>query len=288
MDIYTKAYDAPTSKFQDLRAVITSRLAAQAIPVSLRTYAVIATEDTDFTLLTIQVPNRRLQFQRRGDVMHAGLEIYGQLVTLSGRIVQVFEKGLDVDVPEKDFPEWNNRDLVYQEAAPLRPAIYKLSVVVKDSQNGQMGSAEQGIRVPSFDTEMLTNSSLILADEVGAPQADSGASDPFLIGGNRVVPNGDHVFSRQKELGIYTEIYGLAIDPATHKTSFAIEFRILREGKTILDQTQKTHGPSIVYVVEKKVHLNSLLLPGDYKLELRITDLVRTQAISPNTMFKLR
>ena len=129
---------------------------------------------------------------------------------------------------------------------------------------------------------------LILADEVGAPQADSGASDPFLIGGNRVVPNGDHVFSRQKELGIYTEIYGLAIDPATHKTSFAIEFRILREGKTILDQTQKTHGPSIVYVVEKKVHLNSLLLPGDYKLELRITDLVRTQAISPNTMFMLR
>src|SRR5439155_1521766 len=109
-----------------------------------------------------QVANRDLQFQNKDGVMHGVLDIFAQITTPSGRYVNTIEESVVLDVPEHDFQTYVTHRSVYQKAVPLRPGLYKLSVVVKDDLNGQMGSMEQGIRVPRFGDDKLSSSSLIL------------------------------------------------------------------------------------------------------------------------------
>src|SRR5207247_1586014 len=164
LDLYSKIFRPPEVKFKDLKAVVTSRLSTQLLPFDVRTDYIRVTDESVLTPITIQVANRDLQFQNKDGVMHGVLDIFAQITTPSGRYVNTIEESVVLDVPEHDFQTYVTHRSVYQKAVPLRPGLYKLSVVVKDDLNGQMGSMEQGIRVPRFGDAKLSRSSLLLAD----------------------------------------------------------------------------------------------------------------------------
>src|SRR2546425_8370336 len=77
LDLYAKIFKAPSVKFNDLKAVVTARLSAQLLPFDVRTDFLRVTEETILTPVTVQVANRDLEFQNKGGVMHACLEIFG-------------------------------------------------------------------------------------------------------------------------------------------------------------------------------------------------------------------
>ena len=91
------------------------------------------------TPITIQVAQKDLEFQNKDGVMHAVLDIYGQLTSLGGQVANTFDDGVAVDVPEHDFQRLRDRKQVYQKAVPLRPGRYKLSLVLKDENSGNIG-----------------------------------------------------------------------------------------------------------------------------------------------------
>src|SRR2546425_1293674 len=97
LDLYAKIFKAPSVKFNDLKAVVTARLSAQLLPFDVRTDFLRVTEETILTPVTVQVANRDLEFQNKGGVMHACLEIFGQFSSLSGRIVNTFEDSVVLD-----------------------------------------------------------------------------------------------------------------------------------------------------------------------------------------------
>src|SRR2546426_8087128 len=229
LDLYAKIFKAPSVKFNDLKAVVTARLSAQLLPFDVRTDFLRVTEETILTPVTVQVANRDLEFQNKGGVMHAVLDIFGQFSSLSGRIVNTFEDSVVLDVPENEFQRYVDRRSVYQKAMPLRPGRYKLSVVVKDDLNGHMGSMELGIQVPHFDEEKLSHSTLILADKIEPLPTSQVGSGPFVIGGSRVRPNVSRTFTRDQTLGIYMQVYNLAVDPQTHRPSAEVQYEIAKE-----------------------------------------------------------
>src|SRR5207253_2951743 len=147
LDLYAKIFRPPEVKFKDLKAVVTSRLSTQLLPFDVRTDYIRVTDESVLTPITIQVANHDLQFQNKDGVMHGDLDIFAQITTPSGRYVNTIEERVVVDGRDHDFQTYVTHRSVYQKAVPLRPGLYKLSVVVKDDLNGQMGSMEQGIRV---------------------------------------------------------------------------------------------------------------------------------------------
>src|SRR5262249_38094529 len=159
-------------------------------------------------------------------VMHGVLDIFGEVTSLGGHIVNTFEKSLVLDVPQHEFELYQNHKSLYQQAVPLKPGRYKLSLVLKDDLNGHMGSEELGIVVPNFaaDDGKLTYSSLILADQIlPLPTAQVG-SGPFVIGGTKVRPSVNNVFTRDQRLGIYMQVYNLGIDGKTQKPSLDVRY----------------------------------------------------------------
>jgi GWxTD domain-containing protein len=290
LDLYAKIFKAPAVKFKDLKAVVTSRLSAQLLPFDVRTDFIKVTEETILTPVTIQVANRDLEFQNKGGVMHAVLDIYGQVTSLGGRIVNTFEKSLVVDVPEGEFQRYVDRKSVYQEGLPLRPGRYKLSLVLKDDINGHMGSMELGIVVPRFEEDKLSNSSLILADLIQPLPSRQVGTGPFVIGGTKVRPSVNQFFTRDQELGIYLQVYNLGIDPQTHKPSVDVQYEIMKDGKDLLKQPEdsaKLASAAQQITLQKKMPVK-LLQPGKYTLQIKVTDNVKKQTLTPTTTFEVR
>src|SRR3989442_58565 len=290
LDLYGKIFKAPSVKFNDLKAVVAARLWCQLLPFDVRTDFLRVTEETILTPVTVQVANRDLEFQNKGGVMHAVLDIFGQFSSLSGRIVNTFEDSVVLDVPENEFQRYVDRRSVYQKAMPLRPGRYKLSVAVKDDLNGHMGSMELGIQVPHFDEEKLSHSTLILADKIEPLPTSQVGSGPFVIGGSRVRPNVSRTFTRDQTLGIYMQVYNLAVDPQTHRPSAEVQYEIAKEGKSVLTQAEqvaKMQNAAQQITLQKKMPLNSLQ-PGKYSVQIKVTDNVKNQTITQTDTFEVR
>jgi len=290
LDLYAKIFKPPEVKFKDLKAVVTSRLTAQLLPFDVRTDYMRVTEESVLTPVTIQAANRDLQFENKEGVMHAVLDIFGQITSLGGRIVSTFEDAVALDVPENDFQRYVDRKSVYQKVVPLRPGRYKLSVVVKDDLSGHMGSIELGIQVPRYAENQLANSSLILADLIQPLPTAQVGSGPFVIGGTKVRPSVNQQFTRDQNLGIYMQVYNLAVDPQTHRPSADIQYEIIKDGKPLLNQTEqaaKLANAAQQVTLQKTMPLKALQ-PGKYTVQIKVTDNIKKQSVSPSASFELR
>ena len=290
LDLYAKIWKPPDVKFKDLKAIVTSKISAQLLPFDVRTDFLRVTDETVLTPITLQVAYRDLQFQNKDGVMHGVMDIYGEVTSLGGRNVNTFEKSLVLDVPEHEFQRFLERKAVYQEAIPLRPGRYKLSLVMKDNLSGHVGSMEIGLVVPRFDENKLSNSSLILADLIQPLPTNQVGTGPFVIGGTKVRPSVNQTFTRDQKLGIYMQVYNLGLDAKTHKPSLDVEYDLLKDGKSLLAQTEdaaKLKDASQQFTLEKQMPL-SVLQPGKYTVQIKVTDKINKQTLLPSTTFEVQ
>ncbi len=291
LDLYAKIFQPPPVKFKDLKAVVTTRLSSSLLPFEERTDFVRVTDETVLTPITVQIANSDLQFQDKDGVMHGVLDVYGEITSLGGHIVDTHEKSLVLDVPEHEFQLYQSHKSVYQYAIPLRPGRYKLSLVVKDDLNGHMGSEELGIMVPSFSEDKgLTHSSLILADQIQPLPTSQVGTGMFVIGGTKVRPSVNNTFTQDQKLGIYMQVYNLGIDPKTQKPSLDLRYEIDKDGKPLLDQPEDTANlkkASQQFTVVKTMGLKGLP-PGKYTVQIKVTDNIKKQSVSPSASFEVR
>ena len=289
LDLYSRIFKPPSVKFNDLKTSVISRLSAQLLPFDVRTDFIRVTEDSVLTPITIQIANRDLHFDNKEGVMHAVMEIYGEITTLSGRRAGTIEDALALDVPENDFQRYVDRKSVYQKVVPLRPGPYKLSLILKDNISGNMGSLDLSFRVPRIDEEQLATSSLILADLVQPLPTSQVGTGPFVIGGTKVRPSVKQQFTRDQSLGIYLQVYNLGIDPETHKPVANIQFEITRDGKALLNHTEevaKMNNAAQQITLQKTMPLKALR-PGKYTVQIVVRDNVKNQTLSPVTTFEV-
>jgi GWxTD domain-containing protein len=290
LDLYAKIFQPPEVKFKDMKAVVTTKISGQTLPFDVRTDFLRVTDETVLTPVTIQVAYRDLQFQNKDGVMHGVMDIYGEFSSLTGRNVNTHEKSLVLDVPEHEFQAFLGRKAVYQYAVPLHPGRYKLSLVMKDDLNGHMGSMEIGVVVPTFEDAKLSNSTLILADLLQPLPTSQVGTGPFVIGGTKVRPSVTRTFTRDQNLCIYMQVYNLGQDPKTHKPSLDVEYELLKDGKPLLAQAEdpsKLKEASQQFTLEKQMPLK-VLQPGKYTVQIKVTDKIKNQTVSPSDTFEVQ
>jgi len=290
LDLYAKIWKPPDVKFKDLKTAVSVKLSTNMLPFDVRTDFVRVTNDTVLTPVTVQVANKDLQFQDKSGVMHAVLDIYGQVSKVSGKFVTSFEDSVVLDVPDDQFQHYSQRKSVYQKVLPLGPGLYKVSVVVKDDTNGRLGATDLGVTVPQYQDDKLSNSSLILADLIQPLPTNQVGTGPFVIGATKVRPSVNQTFDRDQSMGIFLQVYNLKLDPQSHRPSVNVEYNISKDGKTLIDQpedTSKWANAGSQVTLEKRLNL-APLQPGKYNVAIKITDNVSKQTVSPSTSFEVR
>ncbi|MGA7187593.1 MAG: GWxTD domain-containing protein [Candidatus Acidiferrales bacterium] len=292
LDLYAKIQQAPPVKFKDLEAYSTSRLVRDQIKFEYRTDFLRITSDTVLVPITIQIPTRQLSFQEKNGVDSASVNLFGRVTSLSGRIVNTFEDTVRRDVPAALLQQSLGTASIYQKAIPLTPGLYRLDIVLKDINNGNVGVVNTRLAVPRFEDDSLSSSTLILADEILRVSSKDIGLGQFVLGDVKVRPRIDAIFTANDRMGVFLQVYNLKVDDKTHKPDATVQYRVTKDKDTnpvlkfdLGDDKLPQHGQELT--LENVITLGSLS-PGKYKLEVAVTDNLAKKTITPMSEFTVR
>jgi len=290
LELYAKVQKPPEVKYKDLEAIVTSRMVRDQLRFTYRTDFLKVTSDTVLVPVTVQVPNNQLQFKNKEGVHSAELNIFGRVSTLTGRVVQTFEDSVMKDYPDSLFSLATKQMSLYQKSLPLRPGLYRLDLVVKDVDSGNVGAVNTRLAVPRYDEEKLEASSLILADQIEHVPAKQIGTGQFVLGSSKVRPRLDADFTADSKLGIYWQVYNLKPDEKTHKSSATFTYTVKKGDQQIMQfketsEDMKQTGDQVT--IERLLPL-ATLAPGKYNLEVSVTDKLAQATISRSADFSVK
>jgi hypothetical protein len=292
LENYAKAFTPPPVKFKDLEADVTSRLVRDQLKYDYAFDFMRITSDTVLVPITVQIPTRQLTFKEANGVDTATLNVFARVTSLSGRVIQTFEDTLVDDQPASLLQQSLGTSQIYQKQVPLSPGLYKLDIVVKDTNSGNVGVVDTRLPVPRFQDDTLSVSSLILSDEIAPVSAKDIGLGQFVIGDLKVRPKLDATFTPADEMGVFVQVYNLKVDDKTHKADASVEYRVTKDKETdpllkfdITSDKLPQHGEELT--LANRITLGSLA-PGKYTLEVTITDNLAKQTINPTTNFTVK
>jgi GWxTD domain-containing protein len=290
LELYAKVQRPPEVKYKDLEALVTSRMVRDQVKFNYRTDFLKVTNDTVLVPVTVQVPNNQLQFKNKDGVYSAELNIFGRVSTLTNRVVQTFEDSVTRDYPESLYKQSMKLSSVYQKSLPLRPGLYRLDLVIKDVDSGNVGAVNTRLAVPRYEDEKLEASSLILADQIEHVPAKQIGTGQFVLGSSKVRPRLDADFTTADKLGIYLQIYNLKGDEKTHKSNATFVYTVKKGDQQVMQFKEtsadmKQTGDQVT--IERLLPL-ATLAPGKYTLEVNATDLLSNVTISRSAEFSVK
>jgi GWxTD domain-containing protein len=290
LELYAKVQRPPEVKYKDLEALVTSRMVRDQVKFNYRTDFLKVTNDTVLVPVTVQVPNNQLQFKNKDGVYSASLNIFGRVSTLTNRVVQTFEDSVSRDYPESLYKQSMKLSSVYQKSLPLRPGLYRLDLVIKDVDSGNVGAINTRLAVPRYEDEKLQASTLILADQIEHVPAKQIGTGQFVLGSSKVRPRLEADFTTADKLGIYLQIYNLKGDEKTHKSNASFVYTVKKGDQQVMQFKEtsadmKQTGDQVT--IERLLPLATLAV-GKYTLEVNATDMLANVTISRTAEFTVK
>jgi VWFA-related protein len=190
---------------QQMQEEMNSELPNTDLPVYLSTQFFRSESDRYFVLVSTVVPGSAIP-QGAGD--RASLDVLGSIRDLKtkfpvGNIQQT------VRLVMENAAVGRRKNAQYSSGFLLPPGKYHLKFVVRENQNGKLGSFETDFAIPDLSKAPLKMSSVVLASQrVASPHKR--AQNPLVYEGSEIIPNIAHVFAPNQPMLFYYEVY----DPA--------------------------------------------------------------------------
>ncbi len=292
LQLYANIFKPPEIKFKDLEAIVTTKLSYNLLPFRFRTDFVRVTEDSVLTPITILLQNKDLAFQEQQGIHRAMIHVYGKVTGINGRVAPggVFEDTISQDIPDALFKQGLDSASIHQKIIPLRPGLYKLDLVLKDINSGNVGTVSQRLQVPRFPDDKLQLSSLILADLVENLPPSQIGSGSFILGSNKVRPNVNDDFRHDRSLNLWFQVYNLKLDEASKKPSATVETLITKNGREVkkdVEQASELSNAAAQMTLSKTVSLKDFE-PGEYSVQVKVTDNLTKDVIASAEKFTVR
>jgi hypothetical protein len=194
----------------------------------------------------------------------------------------------------------------FARAIQLTPGTYDVFVAVKERgvPSAKVGIVRHELIVPPFPSGELTTSSIILArslEQLATPLPPEKQQDnPYVFGPLKVTPSIDGSFAKNGELQVLFWIYGAS--QAAGKPDVQVDFSFhqrLPEGEEkYFNRTNPQELNAKTLPAEFNLALGHQLLsslsvplasfpPGDYRLEIKVTDKPSGKSLTNNVKFKV-
>jgi GWxTD domain-containing protein len=287
LEQFTKVQAPPPVKFKDLEEVVSSRILRNQITFDYRTDYLRITGDTILVPVTIQIPNRQMTFRDHDGVNSATMNIFARISSLGGRVVQTFEDVIQRDFPNSLLESSLKGYSIYQKAVPLRPGLYKIDIVLKDVNSGNVGVKNERLPVSAIPDDKLDASSLILADQMEPVSSKDVGVGQFVLGSTKVRPKLDSEFHADQAMGVYLQFYNLKVDDKTHKNNLSLDLKVTQGAQTVshvvkTGEDLKQNGEQVTF---EQMFAAKSLPPGKYKLDIQATDLLDNETVTRTADF---
>ncbi len=289
LDRYRLVLGTPPVPFKDVMTEVYSRVIRNQMDVGYDVALLRATTDSVIVPITLQIPNGQMGYRAKDGVHSSIVNVYGRITTPGGRVIQTFEEAVAHDIPDSLFQKSLTQSSLYQKSVPLHPGLYRLDVVVKDVESGNVAVIGTSLRVPQYEEGLLNASSLILADKIEPVPSNEIGLGPFVFGAYKVRPRLSRVFTNAENLGIFLQLYNLKTDDTFRDTSVNVTYRLLRDKQSIWNSVESSGS---IRRDGEQVTLNRRLplaafAPGHYSLEIKVTDQISKQTVTRSVDFEI-
>ena len=199
-------------KEQQLQDELASDLPNTDVPVYLSTELFRSQEDKYFIPVSLVVPGSAIPFTPATEKDKASLDILG-LVREKKTNFPVGNVRDTVKIALEGTQETRRQNVQYNTGFLLAPGTYHLKLVIRENQNGSMGSFETDLTVPDLKKAPLRMSTIVIANQK-SPAPKKKSPNPLIRDGLEIIPNIAHVFRTDQNLYMYYEVY----DPARAKS----------------------------------------------------------------------
>jgi VWFA-related protein len=196
---------------QQLADEMMSDLPNTDLPVYLANEIFRVKDDRYYVPVSIVVPGSAIPFVSASEKDKATLDIAG-LVREAKTKLPVGQVRETVKLNVNGTQRVRSRNVQYNTGFLLPAGSYHLKFVVREIQNGRIGSFESDMVVPDMHKLPLRMSTVVLASQK-AP-AKGKTLNPLVANGEELVPNVAHVFSTNTPMTFYYEVY----EPAKQKS----------------------------------------------------------------------
>jgi len=212
---YRSGYYAPRdfahSTRDDLEQQLQDQLISALSATDLSAYVATAyfrlSDARYYVPLSVVVPGYQVPFTRATEKNKSTIDVLGIVRAAQGPPVGRIRDTVRIALGEGE--DLKRKTVQYQTGLDLAPGTYHLKVVVRENQNGTMGSYETDIVVPDLKSQTVKLSSVVVGTQLQAGAARNDRN-PLVRNGRELVPNVTRVVSAGQHLYFYYEVY----DPA--------------------------------------------------------------------------
>lgn len=285
---------APKVKFKDLEATLgysdDPKVNVDVLSTGLAINFARVTDTAVMTSFTLQLENADLVYKSKGGLQEAAANIHARITNVSGRRAALFEDVVLSNYLPEQLDAGQKSKSVYNKDLMLPPGTYKIDLVIRDVNSGRTDIKHQGFVVPKYSESDLSSSTLVLASRI-EPLAGRLATGSFIRGQMKVIPNATAEYKADQTLGLYMQVYNVAIDQATLRPSVDIEYIITHSGKDKEVIKFKEDGKAGLSSLNgQQITLARLiplkqLQPGSYDVAVKVTDNVAGKSFTRKEVF---
>jgi len=277
----------PKVKFNDLAALANEselpKASFDVLAAGLNINLLRVTDTAVLTSFTVQLENQDLVYKEVGGLPQAAINIYAKVTNVAGRRAGQFEDVVTSSYTPESLELGMQQRSAYQKNVVLAPGNYKIDLVVRDVNSGKTGVIKQGFVVPRYEEGRLSTSTMILASRI-EPLNGRLATGQFVLGTLKVIPNATGEFKTDQPLGIYMQVYNVAIDQATLRPSIDIEYVVTQKEKEII-RIKEDGKNGLSSINSQQITLARLVplkafKPGFYDVQVIVRDNVANQMIA--------
>jgi len=185
----------------------------------------------------------------------------------------------------------------------VKPGDYDVYIALKDkgtvekidkNYTPHVALLKKELTVPDYNVAGLSTSSMLLSSGIQpAPAGQTADNDPYIFGQMQIMPSKDGKYKKTDTLSVVYWVYGATGDPAgkpdltvensfNQKTADGEKFFNKTQPQALNAQTPYNVAQGIPNFLE--VPLISFA-PGDYRLEIKITDKPSGKVVTQNVNF---
>ena len=278
----------PSINFDDFkRPEVITNIRYELLPFEVGVNHFPVDENNYLVPVTIVVPLKHLDYVREGDRYRSSIDVYGQVSSISGQVIEVFEETIGSDRESGAESGSADQQSMYQKSLQLPPGRYKLDVILHDANSEKVGTRSTGIILPKVSSDKLTISSVVLANRIEIQEEMDQAS---AFGPAKVFPNISGAYLPDQTVLLFFQLSNFEID-ASSQAGYLLSTAELRQGSQKLTSEQFTIDSSNAENRERLhlVHKFDLagLKPGEYEVVLEIQDQIAEQSLQRRIPFHI-
>ena len=295
-----EARKSKRSRSEQLMAALLSPFASGGVKLQLTTFFLNDASRGSTIRSVMLMDARDLTFTALPDGrQQAVLDVVAVTLGEEGQIVDQVALTETIRAKPAKLERFLKEGMLYGMNVPVKkPGAYQLRIAVRDAASGRVGSASHYIEVPDVKKDRLTLSSLVitgnrpatkardlLTSVLGAPGAAAAATETGAL----VVPGGEGLVGMEDPLaspasrvfrhGWYLDYACMVLNAGKLKKGAQLnsQVKLFREGQEVfagevfpVDLSAQADPARLV--VARRLQLGTILEPGDYMLQLTISE----------------